>query len=159
MIGLDHDLEGLEFRHVAGDRIVEAPLALFEQDHHGHAGHRLGHGIDAEDLVLRHGLTGLEAGLPVGLELDDLAVAGEQRGHAGDPAVRDDLGHGVVQALQPRAVEADGFRAGGRRQRGLDGALAGGVGLGAGEQHGRGHGRGEIGVASHPGSPPKYLVA
>jgi hypothetical protein len=75
VVGAGHHLEVLKLRHIAGDRVVQAPLALFEQDHHRHAGDRLGHRVDAHDRVGRHRRVLREAALAVGLELHDLAMA------------------------------------------------------------------------------------
>ena len=45
-----------EGRNVFGDRVIETKTPSFPEHHRGDIGHRLGHGIDAEDRVCRQWL-------------------------------------------------------------------------------------------------------
>ena len=68
---------GGELGDVFRNRIVGRPLAFFVEDHHGHAGNGLGHGVVAEDGVPGHGRAGGDVSRSVCAVVDDLAVAGE----------------------------------------------------------------------------------
>ena len=87
-------------------------LPVLEQHHHGDAGDRLRHRVEAEDRVARHRRAGRQALDAVGLLGHDLAVPRQQRRHPGDAPVRDDLRHVGVELRQPLRVEAQRFRAG-----------------------------------------------
>ena len=117
-IGAAHDLQRLELRHELGDRIVQLPSPVLEQHHHRDAGDRLRHGVEAEDGVARQRRAGREALDAVELLGDDLAVAREQRRHAGDAPVGDGLCHVGVEFREALRVEAQCFRAGRRIERG-----------------------------------------
>jgi hypothetical protein len=98
-----HTVEDLQMRklgNVLCDRIGGQPLALFVQNHHGHAGDRLGHGVVAKDRVLRHGRAACHVALAVGAVVDDLAVARKDRNRSGDLLAVDRLLHICVQSLQ-----------------------------------------------------------
>ena len=82
------------------------PLALFVEDHHGHAGDRLGHGVVAEDRVLRHRRAAGHVALAVGAVIHDLAVARQDGDHAGELLLVDCLLHQRVQALEPLGRKA-----------------------------------------------------
>ena len=68
------DLERGEFRNVLRERIVGVPLALFIEHHHGDAGDRFRHRIDAEDGVALERRARGEVLMPVGVDADELAV-------------------------------------------------------------------------------------
>ena len=53
------DLHVREGRDELADRVVEREVPLFIEHHHGDAGYRLGHRVQAEDGVLVHGNTPL----------------------------------------------------------------------------------------------------
>ena len=117
-IGPAHDFQRLELRHELGDRIVQLPSPVLEQHHHRDAGDRLRHGVEAEDGVARQRRAGREALDAVELLGDDLTVTREQRRHAGDAPVGDGLCHVGVEFREALRVEAQGFRAGRRIERG-----------------------------------------
>ena len=118
------DLEIGELGNELGDGIARQPLALFVQDEHGHAGDGLGHGVVAEDGVLRHGHAAGKVLYAVGAVVDDLAVAGEDGDRAGEFLFVDDALDKSVQALQPFGRKADGLRSDGRH---VDGRGSGGL--------------------------------
>ena len=93
-------LQVREFRDVLGDRIGRLPLPFLVQDHHRHAGHRLGHRVDSRDGVELHRRLLLEILEAVGLVLHDLALARHQRDDAGQVLLVDDVLHAVVHLVE-----------------------------------------------------------
>ncbi len=85
-VGVDafEDLEMRELGDVFGDGIGGQPLALLIENHHGHAGDRLGHGEVAKDGVLGHRRAAGHVALAVGAVVDDLAVTSEDGDGAGE---------------------------------------------------------------------------
>ncbi len=89
----------------AVDRLVQAQLALLDQDHRGGGGDRLGHGGDAEDAVARQ-LLGLVLVHAAG-DLDDgLALAMDQGDDAGKLAGLNRVLGGLMQPLDPAVGQA-----------------------------------------------------
>ncbi len=72
---------------VAADRVVELEIALLVEGHQRDRGDRLGHGIDAVDRIVGRGLAALAVHLAEGLEVGEVAVAGDADLAAGDLAV------------------------------------------------------------------------
>ena len=96
------------------ERIVGVPLALFMEHHHGDAGDRFRHRIDAEDGVALERRARGEVLMAVGVDADKLAVP---RDHGHDPRkllIVDQLPHLAVQPAQPLAEKptVSGFPAG-----------------------------------------------
>ena len=107
--GVGH-LEAGELGDVLGHRVVERPLALLPEHHHGHAHDRLGHRRDAEDRVAGDRLLGRQILNAVGVEVDDLAVSCDERRDAGELAVVHQRAHRPLKRLQPVGREADRLR-------------------------------------------------
>ena len=116
-IGPAHDFQRLELGHELGDGIVELPAPVLEQHHHGDAGDRLRHRVEAENGVARQRRAGRQALDAVHLLGHDLTVPRQQRRHPGDAPVRHDFRHVGVELRQPLRVEAQRFRAGRGVQR------------------------------------------
>ena len=83
-----HDHIG-EFRHPAGDRIVQLQLAFLDQHHDRHRGHRLGHRGDAEQGVALHRRLGGDIAPADDIDVHHLAAAPHQRDRAGEQVVVD----------------------------------------------------------------------
>ena len=92
---------GLELGDVLPDGIAEQDLPFLEQDHDGDARHGLGLRGDAEDGVGRHGRARRRIELADGLEMSDLAVAGDERHGPAEPALIDVLLHDFADPGQP----------------------------------------------------------
>lgn len=103
------DLQVGEFGNVLGHRIVQLPLALLEQDHHGDAGDRLAHGINAEDAVLLHRRAAFQLTLAGRLQLHDLAFSRHHGHDARHVATLGDCFHFGREQLEPLRRHADGF--------------------------------------------------
>ena len=104
------DFQVSEFRDVVGDGILWMPFALFVENHHGHAGDDLGHGEYAKDCVGGHGRAAGEIFLAVGFQVDELAMAHEERDGAGHGLfLIDFLLHGGVETLEAFGGEAQRF--------------------------------------------------
>ena len=89
------------------DRIVEQELAVFPQ-HHQRRGHdRLGHRREGEDRVLLHRLVLFLVAPALRLEVDDLALARDQRHRAGNLVGVDVVLDEGVDALEPLRRHAD----------------------------------------------------
>ena len=108
----------------AGRGCAEREAVLLVQDHHGDAGDRLAHRVDAEERVLGHRFLRLEVAVAVRVEVRDLAAAGDQARGAGDFARLDVAVHRSVDAGEALGRETDllGLRDGlirvGRREGG-----------------------------------------
>jgi hypothetical protein len=99
---------------VLRQRIVGAPFALFVELHHGHAGDRLGHRVNAKDGVAFQRMVPPDVFLAVGRDVGDLAVTRQQRDDAGQPSLVDHLLHAGVEAPETFRRDANRFR---RRNR------------------------------------------
>ena len=106
---------GDEFR----DRVVELKAALLVEHHDRRRGERLGHGIDAEDGVGPHRLVALDVGLAAGLGEGQLALAHDDRHHAGQAAAVDPAVHPLAHAVEPLSGKTDLF--GGDERQGVHG--------------------------------------
>ena len=105
------DLHVGELGHELRERVVEGDPALLDQDHHRDARHRLGHRVDAEDVVPLQGVAGRGVPRPGRLPVDDLPPARHHRHHRGQPAVVDvDLHRGddAVQRVRGHPDRAGG---------------------------------------------------
>ena len=100
------DLQMRELRNVFGDGVRRHPLALLVEQHHGHAGDRLGHGVVAEDDVLGHGRTAGHVALTVGAVVHHFSVARQDGDDACDLLLVNGLLHQGVQTFQPLRGEA-----------------------------------------------------
>ena len=109
----DDDFHAGKFGNVLRDRIVELPLPLFVQHHHGDAGNGLGHGVDPEDRIFLDSVGLLRVELADGVEVDDLAVARDQCDQACHLLVVDEMFHGGIQAGEALGRDAYGFGGGG----------------------------------------------
>ena len=81
---------------------LQTQLAFIDQNHRGHAGDRLGHGIDTEKAVRRHRIKIDKAFRPAHLELRGLTLHSQRGDHSGqlagaDPAFdhRPHIGHEI----------------------------------------------------------------
>jgi hypothetical protein len=111
VLGLD--LQVGKLGDVLGDRVVQRPPVLFPQHHHRRADDRLGHRGDAEDGIGGQ-WRGFRSVLPaVGVQVGDLAVAGDQRRHAGQLLLVDQGVHLRVERGQAAPGEAGDKRLGG----------------------------------------------
>ena len=101
-VGAGRHLHVLERRDIFADRIVEVQLAVLDQHHRGHAGDRLGHGVDTPQRVgpRRRSIR----------VVTDLARGGEERRTVADAERPDDPRHLVLRDV---AVEQ-------RRRRGQE---------------------------------------
>ena len=106
----DAHLERLELREVPGDGIVEQDAPVLHQHHDRDRGERLGHRVEAEDRVLRHGRAALRIALAQRLEVGDLAPPRHQRDRAGIAALGDLALDHLGDARQLRRGEADLLR-------------------------------------------------
>ena len=107
------DLQVRKLGNVTRQRIVGVPLALLVQLHHGHAGNRLGHGVDLENGVLPHRHFLADVLIAVDVRRHDRPVSRDVRHDARQLAVVYDLLHGDVERAEPLAREADRRRRGG----------------------------------------------
>ena len=96
----------------AGERIVQGEAALLDEDHRGDARDRLGHRVDAEDVVGFEGVLIPDAPA-VGVPVHDLAAPGDQRHDARRAFVVDELPHGRADAREDLAGEAGLLGSGG----------------------------------------------
>ena len=110
-------LEAGELRDVLGHRVIERPLALLPEHHHGHAHDRFGHRREAEDRVLRDRFLCLQILDAVGVEVHDLAVSRDERRDTGELAVIHQPAHRPLELLQPVGRETDRLRGGKRTVR------------------------------------------
>jgi hypothetical protein len=120
------DLQILELRHVPGHRLVELPAALLEQDHHRHAGDRLGLAVHPVDRVFLQRRPCGHVRLAVDGLVHDLAVTGDVGDHARH-------GPRIDQRLHAGVKPGEAF--GRKAERLGPGRRGGGLGL---RQHGRG---------------------
>ena len=105
-----HHLQMRELRDERRDLIVELPLALLVEGHHGDRDDRLGHRSDAEDGIFAEGLRAFEPLTAIAAELHQLAVTGDHNADAGVVAGVDLRLHGTIHAIQALGREADGVR-------------------------------------------------
>ena len=98
------------------DGIVELPLALFVEGHHGDGDDRFGHRGDAEDGVFPQRLTAFERLIAVAAEFHELAMAGDHHADSGIVTGIDFCLHRVVKTVQALGREAD--RRGGSLRKG-----------------------------------------
>ena len=103
-------LEAGELGDVLGHRVVERPLALLPEHHHGHAHDRLGHRREAKDRVAGDRLLRRQILDAVRVEVDDLAVPRDERRDTGEFAVVHQRAHRLLNRLQPVDREADRLR-------------------------------------------------
>ena len=109
-----------ELGQVPLDRILQRHLPLLVESEEGHAGHRLGHRVDAPDRVGAHGDTALAVGQTDGGCVGHRVAPGDDHLAAGDLAGVDVAGAEVLVD----AVEAGRVEPGARR---VDGEVQGGV--------------------------------
>jgi hypothetical protein len=95
-----------------GDRIAQDESALFDYHHDGYRDDRLGHGVDAEDIVPLHGRAARRAAA-VGFPMGDLPFAGDQRYCARQLARSNVCAHRLADRFQPFAGQAHAL---GRRE-------------------------------------------
>ena len=143
----DGDFQVAQRRDPARGGRPQREAVLLVQDHHRDAGDRLAHRVDAEERVLRHGFLRFEVAVAVGVEVGDLAAAGDQAGGAGDLPGLDVAVHRRVDAGQAFGREADllrlrdgDLRVGGQRRGG---------GKAQGEQQSRRQAARRMGTSSH----------
>ena len=131
-------LQPFQFGDELAHRVVQIETAFVKERHERDAGDGLGHGVDAEDAVLRKRRVAGEVLLANRLEVDELA-APRHRGHrAGQFAIRHQLGHGGAQGVHALGIETHRRRLGHRQVA----AFGGGVG-GVGGKGGRADQRGQ----------------
>ena len=87
-----------ELRNELRDRVVERDRAFLDENHHRDAGERLGHRVDAEDVVRLEGVAGGGVAHAGRLPVDDLPAPGDQGHHTGQPPVVDVGPHGGTDA-------------------------------------------------------------
>jgi hypothetical protein len=85
------DLELGQLRKVARHRVGDLEASLLLQHHRRHAGDGFGHRVDAEERVGRHGEASVAVPVTEGLEVCDLALAGDEDHRAGQAARLDVL--------------------------------------------------------------------
>ena len=118
-LGDDHFPLG-QLRQELRDGIGDEELAVLHEHHRRHRGERLGHGVEAEDGVLGHRLAGRLVAHAEGLEVDDLALARDERHRAGDLAGLDLAAQHAADALEPLRRQADLLRLRRRQALGPD---------------------------------------
>ena len=91
------------------NRIVEHELAVFPQHHQRGRDNRLGHRREREDRVLLHRLVRFLVAPALRLEVDDLALARDQRHRAGNLVRVDVVLDERVDAFEPLRRHADGL--------------------------------------------------
>ena len=164
LVGVRHrrDLHLGELGQVLRDRIAELEPALFVQGHQRHGSDRLGHRRDPEDRVPGHRGALFGPAFALGLEVDDLAAAGNQADCAGDLLAVDVAGHRFGQTLQALGRHAGALGLGDRQRswRGLVGGRSRRSGRqGAGEEacekeRGGGQHRDTVALVEVHGAPP-----
>ena len=93
----------LEFRKVGQElryRIGQLEPAFLHEDHGRDRDQGLGHRVDAENRILRHGRIGGLVAEAEALEVGDLALAGDQHDRAGQPTLIDLLLEHLSDPLQ-----------------------------------------------------------
>ena len=101
------DLETRELGNELRNRVVEREAALVVVRHQGDADDRLGHRVDAEDRVLLDGDPVLDVPFAVGVEVDELPLAGDHRDDTGELAVVDHAVHCGVEFGEAGRIHAD----------------------------------------------------
>ena len=105
-----------ELGEEVADRVVELEQALLVEHHDGQARERLGHGVDADNGVRRHGRAGGEVGQPGGALVGDPAAAGQGDGQASELPIGDEAVHPGVHAGKLAGGQADILRAGAQQR-------------------------------------------
>ena len=103
-------------RQVVGGRGVQRQLALLAQHHCRDRTHRLGHRIDAEDGVVRHGPAARDVHHAVRLEVDQRAVPRHHGNRPGEFVPVDESLCGSAQAIAGVGGEAAVARRANRRR-------------------------------------------
>ncbi len=79
-------LQLCEGRQIVADRVAEHQLPALRQLQHRQGGDGLGHGVDAEDRIQRHGRARLRVLQTERLVHNQAAMAGDQKHHTGNAA-------------------------------------------------------------------------
>jgi hypothetical protein len=86
---------------VFGDWLVERPLTLLPEHHHGHTHDRLGHRREAEDRVPGDRLLGRQILDAVCVDVHNLAVSCDERRHTCELTVVHQRAHRLLECFQP----------------------------------------------------------
>jgi hypothetical protein len=90
-------------------RVAEQQLTLLDEDHCRDRGNRFAHRVDTKDCVLGHRRLRRRVKPPERLEIDNLAVAHDQEGAAGEHAFGDIGVERLGDPLKPFVREANIF--------------------------------------------------
>ena len=104
---LDADLKLAQLRDVLGDRIAQIEAALVTEKHDCDTGERLRHRVDPEDVVRAQGRAGRAVTKAGRFEVDDAALARDERDGARHPAFLDIGLHHLGDACEPLARQPD----------------------------------------------------
>ena len=104
------DLQVRELRNEFGDGIGGQPLALLVENHHRHACHRLGHGVVAEDRILRHLRVDRHVALTVRAVINHFPMPRQDRDDAGNLLLVHGLPHQRMKPLQSLRGKANRLR-------------------------------------------------
>src|SRR5690606_36579268 len=148
------DLDVAEGGQVHVERIVELEVAFLVKHQQCNADDRLGHRVDAEDVVLTHGAATRAVGEAEGLVVVHFAVACDEYHGTGNTPLGEGTLKKSVEALQALAGHVHPFRpgaaefAGNGRQGGQGEQDAGGAALECAK--GQGHGETSVWLDAGP---------